>query len=191
MTYRKQVFLAVLLMASSALAQTLESKASNDPPADDVAKARCAYMQSDPACASAMGNQNAQADRDRTLARMQRPMHGPMGGPPGRGVSYPAQWLPGPSPAHALIGALIGFGFGAAIAAKGHNDAGNILLIGAIGAGIGAGIGLSIPAFPHRYRYGPYYPADEAARRSKWGRGRRKAAGRNLGQPVPTGLPGS
>lgn len=180
MTYRKQVFLAVLLMASSALAQTKGSSAGA------VAEARCAYMR----CASAAENHDGKWGGDQTLAQMQRRSRAPMGRPPMRGASYPQQWVSGPSPAHALIGALIGFGFGAAIAAKGHNDAGNVLAFGALGAGIGAGIGLSIPAFPHRYRYRPYYPEDDEASRSRR-RDARELARRGARQTAPAGVPGS
>jgi len=79
-----------------------------------------------------------------------------MGGP-----AYPRMWRSEGSPAHALIGTIIGFGLGAAVAAKGNAGVRGTLGIGAIGAGIGAGIGFSIPAFPSRYQYRRRWPDND------------------------------
>ena len=77
---------------------------------------------------------------------------------------------------HVLIGALIGFGLGAAIGAKGNTDqhpgAGVkcAFLVGGVGALIGAAIGSGVPSFPSRYRRGRWPDNDENAS----SRGRRK-----------------
>ena len=67
-------------------------------------------------------------------------------GPP-RGYapdSYETHWMDRGNGRHALIGALIGFGVGAAIAAKANktpNPGGAIVLVGGVGALIGAAVG--------------------------------------------------
>jgi hypothetical protein len=69
-----------------------------------------------------------------------------------------------------LIGALIGFGIGAAVVAKGHGSAGATVAIGTIGAAIGAGMGAGMPSYyaRSRYRRGPRPDDDdELASKSK------------------------
>ena len=79
-------------------------------------------------------------------------------------------WMSRGSPGHALIGALIGFGLGAAVCAKGNAGARATLAIGTVGAGIGAAIGFSIPSFTGRSVYRRGWPDDdEEASRSKPG----------------------
>jgi hypothetical protein len=58
--------------------------------------------------------------------------------------SYETHWMDRGNGRHALIGALIGFGVGAAIAAKANktpNPGGAIVLVGGVGALIGAAVG--------------------------------------------------
>lgn len=72
---------------------------------------------------------------------------GPMPAPRGRypGPAYPGMWRSEHPGRRALIGALIGFGIGAAVVAKGHGTAGATVAVGAIGAGIGAGMAGGMP----------------------------------------------
>ena len=93
-----------------------------------------------------------------------------------RRAAYPNMWMSGGSPGHALIGALIGFGLGAAVGAKGNAGVRATLAIGTVGAGIGSAIGFSIPSFPGRNMYRSGWPDDdEEASHSK----------RDLSRPDP------
>jgi hypothetical protein len=157
-----------VLLASNALAQTDNSLASNELPSP-IAAARCQYTPSDHACAGVSdSSDHRSADDDATLAQLPRRGPGPpfrQRGPMGR-HAYPDMWRSEGSPAHALIGMLIGFGLGAAVGAKGNIGVRSTLAFGAIGAGIGAGIGFSLPAFPSRnpyWRRWPYEDDDEEA----------------------------
>lgn len=143
---------AMLFLASSALPQTADSHPATKnglPP--QVVVARCAYTQTDDVCASANGNT--------LLAQMPRRMPDPpfRGRAPLRGPAYPRMWRSEGSPAHALIGTIIGFGLGAAVGAKG-----NIGVRGTLAFGfIGAGIGFSVPSFPSRYKYRHPWPDND------------------------------
>ena len=107
-----------------------------------------------------------QSLKDDTIAQIPSRTPGPraarpMGYPP---APYPARWAGRPSGGHVLIGALIGFGMGAAIAAKGRANAGGVLALGAICGAVGGGLGASVPAFPPAYLYrGPWAGYDEDA----------------------------
>jgi hypothetical protein len=173
MARRKSSLFALLLLASTGLAQTVDSKTSPDVSKDvsendqihnalskKVALARCVYRQSEEGCPSML----ADLESDNTLAQLPRRM-GPMGhqGPPMRGPAYPESWGPQFSPGHAVIGAAIGFGLGAAAGSKNgvRSSIAAGTLIGLLGAAIGAGI----PSFPHYRRRG--WDDDEEASRRK------------------------
>jgi hypothetical protein len=123
---------ALLLMASKAPAQ------DNLP--QPIAAARRAYSQD---------------ETNNTLAQIPRRM-GPMGrqGPPMRGPVYQGSggqesWGPQFSPGHTLIGAAIGFGWGAAVGSK--SGVRTSLALGTIVGLVGAAIGAGIPSFPRHY----------------------------------------
>lgn len=169
---RKDGFMmALLLLASSGLAQTVDSQTTNDFPEHDfspqVALARRAYAQ--PEETSTGGSPNASdADGKTTLAQLPRRMPGPMVRPSMRPAAYPNMWMSQGNGRHALIGALIGLGVGVAVCAKGNADVRATFAIGTLGAGLGAAMGFSIPSFPDRNMYRRGWPDDdEEARRSK------------------------
>jgi hypothetical protein len=173
MKHNSGFLFALLLLASSGLAQTSDSQTTNNLPENDlpkqVALARSAYTQTEEVNADGAPN-NSKSNN--TLAQIPRRMPGPMARPPMRRAAYPNMWTSGGSPGHALIGALIGFGLGAAVGAKGNPGVRATLAIGTVGAGIGAAIGFSIPSFPGRNMYRRGWPDDdeeEASRRSKPG----------------------
>ena len=169
---RKEGFLfALLLLASSGLAQTIDSQTTNDLPENDlpkqVALARSAYTKTEEVSVNGVPKD---PNSNNTLAQIPPRMPGRMARPPMRRAAYPNMWTSGGSPGHALIGALIGFGLGAAVGAKGNAGVRATLAIGTVGAGIGAAIGFSIPSFPGRRMYRHGWPDDdEEARRSKPG----------------------
>jgi hypothetical protein len=106
-----------------------------------------------------------------------------MGGP-----AYPRMWRSEGSPAHALIGTIIGFGLGAAVAAKGNAGIRGTLGIGAIGAGIGAGIGFSVPSFPSRYQYRRRWPDNDeeaSSRKSAKPGPKRPASSQQTASSIP------
>jgi hypothetical protein len=157
-----------VLLASNAVAQTDNSQASNELHGP-IAAARCQYT---PGACAEVSDSAAQrsANDDHTLAQLPRrgpgPRFGPRG-PMGR-TAYPGMWRSQGSPAHALIGTLIGFGIGAAVGAKGNIGVRGSLVFGAIGAGIGAGIGFRVPALRSRSPYWRRWPdRDEEASRRK------------------------
>jgi hypothetical protein len=166
-----------VLLASNILAQTDNSQASNELSIPIVA-ARCQYMPADHACAGvsdSAGQRNASDGG--TLAQLPRRGPGPPfrpRGPMGR-ASYPGMWRSEGSPAHALIGTLIGFGLGAAVGAKGNIGVRGSLVFGAIGAGIGAGMGFSVPSFPSRNRHWRRWPDEDE-----------EASGRKTAKPAAT-----
>jgi len=169
MKHKEGFLFALLLLASSALAQTIDSQTTNDLPENDLSKqvalARSAYTQTEEVSAGGAPNDSK---GNNTLAQIPRRMRGPMAGPPMRRAAYPNMGMSGGSPDHALIGALIGFGLGAAVCAKGNAGVRATLALGTVGAGIGAAIGFSIPSFPGRNMYRRGWPDDdEEASRSK------------------------
>jgi hypothetical protein len=199
------VFLfALLSLASSALAQTPNPPATNDDAKVDVAKsdlpqqvavARCAYTQTDKACASgANGPKASDPASTTTLAQMPRRYPGPAAGPPMGGPVYSGMWMSQPSPAHILIGGGIGFAIGVALGARGNAGVGGSLGIGTLFGLIGAGMGAMTPSFPsrHYYRrrwpnYDPNYDSDydEDASRSKPAPRKREAVSRPSAPPAP------
>jgi hypothetical protein len=180
MARRKNFLSALLLLASTAVAQTVAPKTSMDDSRNDqingalskqVAVARCAYRQNEEGCPGASPG----AEPNNTLAQMPRRM-GPMGrqGPPMRGPAYPETWGPQFSPGHALVGAAIGFGFGAAVGSK--NGVRSSLAVGTLVGLLGAGIGAGIPSFPSHFRRRGW-DDEEASRRKP------KPAKPNTSQP--------
>ncbi len=176
MAHKHNSVLVLLLLATSALAQTMDSKTANgrtnvDPTNNDlpaqVALARCAYSPADGGCTSkSLAPAASGSDAKTTLAQVPRRM-GPMGrqGPPMRGPVYPETWGPQFSPSHALIGAAIGFGFGAAAGAK--NGAGSAVAVGTLVGLLGAALGAGIPSFPSHHHNRRGWDDDEEASRAK------------------------
>ena len=180
MAHKNRVFLASLLLATTALAQTADSRnaidltkgnQTNAALPKQVALARCAYRQTDEGCPSAPLATDLKADH--TLAQMPRRV-GPVGrqGPPMRGYAYPESWGPQFSPGHALVGAAIGFAFGAAAGSK--SGVRSSLAVGTLVGLVGAAIGAGIPSFPHYRRRG--WDDDEEASRRKQKRPRPDAS---------------
>lgn len=177
MAHKHNFAFVLLLLATSALAQTVNPKTvtvndqASDPQVNNdqtlprqVVLARCAYGQADESCPGAAVPPTASnAGSTTLLAKMPRQM-GPMGplGPPMRGSGYPGTWGAQFSPGHALIGAAIGFGFGAAVAAKDGGVRGSIA-VGTLFGLLGAAVGSTIPAFPSHYRYRRGWDDDEEA----------------------------
>ena len=183
--------LALLLAASSALAQSDPSQTMNHPPQnalpERVAIAHCAYTPTDDGCAGVNApSQNASGTTDQraadhdTLAqlpgRMPPPpshLHEPPMDSPYR-RPYRGSWIGAPDGRHVLIGAAIGFGLGAAAGSKSGVRAS--LGIGAIFGLIGAGIGAGVPSFPHPNRYRRGWDDDEEASNLR---------SRHMAQPKP------
>src|ERR1700690_2909335 len=141
------LLVALLMPVSSALAQSTEDQKSLDetiPPTNDlISAARSSYTSN----AQPEGTpRTAEEGLDLDLAQLPRNRPGPPPRPH-RGYapeSYPTHWMDHGSPRHVLIGALIGFGVGAALAAKADktsNPGAAIVLVGGAGALIGAAVG--------------------------------------------------
>jgi hypothetical protein len=146
--------LASLLLILSGLprawAQTAaQQTASDGPAATEILRARSPYTQhEDLTC----GGRDGQ-----TLSEIARRRPAPVGPPRIRhprgwgyeGRRYGGMWRQPGNGRHALIGAIIGFGLGAAIGAKGNQDPHARVvapvLSGGAGALIGAAIGASHP----------------------------------------------
>jgi hypothetical protein len=157
----------LVLLASTALAQTGDLQAVNDP-SPAVSAARCQYTPADEVCASLRESGETHPADDATVAQFPRRIPSPPARRPTIGrprPSYTGMWRPAGSGRHALIGALIGCGLGTAIAVRGHTGVRASLALGTLGAGMGAAMGLSIPSFPARspYRRGPWPDEDEQA----------------------------
>lgn len=169
-TYGFLFELPLLLLASTALAQTDIPQATTDLNASEhVAFARCAYTPTDNNCADEISPTNGHGSNSTTTLaqtphRMPGPIPGPMGGPP---MVRPGMWMSRPSTAHVLIGGLIGFGFGVAAGARGSAGVRGSIGIGALFGFIGAGIGAGIPSLPSPRYYRRDWPDDEEASRSK------------------------
>jgi hypothetical protein len=172
---------ALVMTTSAALAQTREAQVANDLAVTDfptsIAIARCQYTPADNACAGA--NDSAQvetgASPDGTIAQSPRrvpgpplrPRRPPMAHP--RGEGYPGMRMEPGSARRAAIGALIGFGLGAAMGAKANTDqhpgvgVKAALAFGTIGGLLGAGIGAGMPTFHARnpYQRGPWHDQDD------------------------------
>lgn len=186
------LLLATIVLASNALSQTDNPRAMNELPSH-VAAARCQYTPGDDACSGESDSAQPQGRNDGTLAQLPRQMSRPpfRTGHPAMGrPAYPGMWQPRyeGSPAHALIGTLIGFGLGAAVGAKGNIGVRGTLAFGAIGAGIGAGIGFSLPSCHFRNPYWHRWPyQDEEASSRKTAKP--SAAQPNSPQPTASADP--
>jgi hypothetical protein len=141
--------LACLLLMLSALpcawAQTGDGQTPNDGlAAEKILVARGAYTQhEDIACCSGDGQTLSEFAQRRPAPLVPPDIRYP------RERGYGGMWRPRGNRRHALIGALVGFGVGAAIGAKGNQDpharvVAPVLFAGA-GALIGAAIGASHP----------------------------------------------
>jgi len=161
----RNLIIALALLTSTmgtlANAQTWDSSPTDPAPADRIVAARNQYTR--PEIAS--------TDSPDAVALAQFPNRRPGMYPP-RGYprpTYPSRYRPEVNGRHVLIGALIGFGIGAAVVAKGHGGAGATVAIGTIGAAIGAGMGAGMPSYyaRSRYRRSPRHDdEDELAARS-------------------------
>jgi hypothetical protein len=148
--------LMAVLSGSPALAQMADTGLTSAQVA-----ARCQYTPKDSACAGP-DHPGSQTNGEVILAQRRMPgpplgLRRPMGGP---GPGYPPQyWGPG-SGNHAAIGAVIGFGLGAAAGATAKTDArGRVvasLLGGSLCALMGAAIGHGIPSFHSSWRRRSY-----------------------------------
>jgi hypothetical protein len=169
MKYTRRILplLALLLMASAALAQT-ETKLTPDTPSpsEEITAARSRYLQT--------ADMATEANDSKTLAQVRNRMPGrPY--PPQRGHSHQGSqqrhWMDSGNAGHALIGAAIGFGLGALAGAKANqapypgDTARAVFLVGGVGALIGGAIGASHGAsrsFARRKGiYSPSRPEDE------------------------------
>jgi hypothetical protein len=146
--------LACLLLILSGLpqagAQTAEEQTASDgPTAKEILQARSPYTQHEDLTCDCRDGQ--------TLSELARRSSAPVVSPRIRhprgwgydGRRYGGMWRQPGNGRHALIGAIIGFGLGAAIGAKGNQDPHARVvapvLAGGAGALIGAAIGASLP----------------------------------------------
>jgi hypothetical protein len=162
---RKYYFLlALVLLASVALAQTRDSLEADKISAEDsISAARSKYAQTSNSSPDADNPTLAQVPRRRPA----RPFPARRGYPRG---TYQTPWMEHGNPGHALIGAGIGIGVGAALGAVSNANkgapvgAGAIVggaLFGCIGGAIGAAHG-GPHMFAHRGRvYRPSWPDDD------------------------------
>lgn len=167
------VYLIVLFTAVGASAQ-VESQSDMGDASPQVVVARCAYTPADEACASI---ERASFDTPAPEIAAQFPRRPPRPRPRrpvGRTVGYgPGPWMQ-PNGRHAAIGALIGFGLGAAIGAKANQDrhpgagVAAAFIVGSVGAGLGAVVGCGVPSF-HAWSHRRHVPwpdeGDEEANR--------------------------
>jgi hypothetical protein len=151
-----------LLIVWSAAAQNSDGPATEPPLPDEIVAARSQYTKTTEI--------SSDATDGKLLAQLP---HGRPPMMPRRGYyrgSYQNPWIGSGSAGHALIGAAIGFGFGATLGAlgaiNGHTPVGSGVLIGGsllgfIGGAIGASHG-GVPPSMHRRRiYSPWPDDDE------------------------------
>jgi hypothetical protein len=187
-------FLASLLIASSAPAQTADGPTANLPEHNQIAAARSQYTQTAEISPDA---------NDDTVAQL--PRRGPRTPfPPRQGYprgSYPTPWMEHRNPGHALIGAAIGFGLGATLGAlsnahKGAPVGSGALVGGALFGFIGGAIGAAHGG-PHMFArrtrvYRPSWPeADEESHlrsHSKDGHAEQSVSARPASPSPPTGV---
>jgi hypothetical protein len=133
-----QLLLVALALTTTALAQSSTSKTTDGEAAVTETTARCAYIQNGEQCANAIARGPELAQFPRSYPRrMQRPRAGNYG--------YPGMY-PAPNRGrHVIIGALIGFGLGAAIGARNNGHVGGTLGLGCFLGAIGAGVGATAP----------------------------------------------
>ncbi len=160
------LMLVMLFTGGLALAQ---SGAMHEPvsPAPSVAAARCVYTDNDALCSPGQG-------RSQNAAQFPRRAPSPPAYPP-TPPQYRVHAAPGPVLKGALIGSLIGFGFGAAGGKHrgGQDRLGLGALVGFIGAGLGAAIEANHSLHRYHYPYGralwPYEELDEMSSRKPAG----------------------
>ncbi len=157
--------LASLLIVSSAAAQNADGPTTNELPVrDEIVAERSPYTQM-PDISPAGNDGKSLAQLPRGRPRMPTPpRHGYYRG------SYQNPWMGSGDVAHPLIGAAIGFGFGAAIGALSsiHNQTpvgSRVILGGSLFALIGGAIGAahvgSHPFMQRRRFYPPSWPDDD------------------------------
>jgi hypothetical protein len=132
--------LFTLTMLPSALAQTGNTQTANDTlPAEKIS------VEAGPAtpCQDVAHSEPDPAPGESAQRRPATPLPPRLGYPRSVGPRG-AAWQPG-NKRHALIGAIIGFGIGAAVGAKGHRDLGSRALIAGVGAALGAAVGNATP----------------------------------------------
>ena len=159
-TRKSSFLLASVLLASVAFGQTRDSGAANSAAGDEgISAARNQYTQTAEVSPDA---------KDDTVAQLAR--RGPRTPfPPQRGYprgTYQTPWMEHGNAGPAVIGAVIGFGVGAAIGACGSDRSGTtlggrVIIGGTILAVIGGAIGGAHP-WPHARRaYRPSWPEDD------------------------------
>jgi hypothetical protein len=136
-------FLLMLSGLPHAWAQT-EDGPNDSPTAQKILLARSTYAQPEDVATGSDGQRPPEFAHGR-----RRPSFPPAVRYPYPGGAYGGMWRQPANKRHALIGALIGFGVGAAIGAKGNKDpharVSAPVLFGSFGALIGAAIGASHP----------------------------------------------
>jgi hypothetical protein len=166
-TKRNSLF--VFLLASLVLISQAETQTTEDTSriGDPIFAARSAYTGITKA-----ENNAGSAEEDVDIAQLSRnrpaQLHSPHSGYSRGG--HASQWMDYGNPRHALIGALIGFGLGAALAAKANTSpypgstARAVFLIGGAGALIGAAVGAAHGmsyAFVPRHKTTPPSPQND------------------------------
>src|ERR1700722_14562168 len=158
------LLLPSLLLASMAMAQAgnlPEAPQSQDPSSTDVQLIRSPSAQSSttkPPSTQTPNESTQQSGENKIItqaAPFPRSPRGPM--PPPRGRAYPSAFAPRP-PALSPLGALIGFGAGAALGATASGDqttrgrVAGALIGGSLCALIGGAIGHAFSAVGHNFR---------------------------------------
>jgi len=154
---------ALTLSACTALAQTSDVLATNHPPANLTA-ARCQYTPAEESCRATSPQESSSSLNAQLPQRTPGPPYPPR--PPMRGTRYgsPAMWASDGNAGHTAVGALIGFGLGAALGAsvnnRGYTRSGEVLVGGALGAVFGAALGHAIPSFHSHHSRRPTWNDD-------------------------------
>jgi len=155
--------LTSLLLGSVALAQTgslPDAPQPHDPASAQLESTPAAHTEESTSQSAPQADENKLLSQARPYPRFPR---GPMGPP--RGRAYPRAFAP-PPPALSPIGALIGFGFGAALGASAsgdHTSAGRVagaLIGGGLCALIGGAIG-GVFSLAHSHNYRDWDDAQE------------------------------
>ena len=168
-----------------------------------VAAAHCQYTTADAACIGSKesGRETINTNHETPVAQLPRRIPGPPGRASRQSMGYPraysGMWMPSPSGRHAAIGALVGFGLGAAVGAKGTGGARATLTFGVLGGLLGAAFGCMTPSFHVRspYRRGPWpYNEGEPASNSgtsssETSSGTSMPGSRTATPPPPTAAP--
>jgi hypothetical protein len=155
-------FLTSLLLASMALAQV--GNLPDAPQPQDAASTDVQPVQTPNPAAPRSGEKKLITQ----AVPFPRSPHGPM--PPPRGRAYPSAFAPRP-PALSPVGALIGFGAGAALGATASGDqtargrVAGALIGGTLCALIGGAIGRGFAIGGHNYHHWDDAPGDDAKKR--------------------------